>query len=379
MPISSFRAILDRKHLPALDGLRAVAVLIVVLGHAGLALPTDLGVSAFFVLSGFLITRLLLREDAETGRVSLSQFYLRRTLRIFPAYYAFIAFSFAVDHVRGDAWSPAMLASAVGYVMNYYNAATGHPGTSVAHAWSLAVEEQFYLLWPVLFILAARRGRRALIATLVGICGSILVWRSVLYLGAGVGPAYIYNALDTRFDNLAIGCLLAVIVELPRTVRLGEAVARTQWLPLATLALLLTSRYWISEAYHYTLGFTVNAVLMAVLLVQFLQLQSRPLWRWLEHPVTRYLGLISYPMYLYHSWAGSVARHLPFAPTSWEPVTTVAVTILLATGSYYVVERPFLSLKHRFAPGRGQRTATPVAAPAGASVAATSQVPAGVA
>jgi len=110
--------------------------------------PGDLGVSAFFVLSGFLITWLLLKEDSRMGEVSLTRFYTRRVLRIFPAYYTFLGLSFVIDHLRHDTWSPALRNSAILYVVNYFNALHGHPNTSIAHAWSLAVEEQFYLFWP---------------------------------------------------------------------------------------------------------------------------------------------------------------------------------------------------------------------------------------
>src|SRR5204862_7360694 len=107
-------------HLPALDGLRAVAVFTVIVYHFGIAaIPGDLGVSAFFVLSGFLITWLLLQEYDRTHRVSLTRFYLRRTIRIFPAYYVFVGVSLLLDSARGRPWSSGLLASGVFYVMNY--------------------------------------------------------------------------------------------------------------------------------------------------------------------------------------------------------------------------------------------------------------------
>lgn len=150
---------LSRRTIPGLDGLRAMSVLVVVAYHFGFeAVPGDLGVSAFFVLSGFLITWLLLQEYRRTEGISLRRFYLRRTMRIFPAYYLFGMFSIAVDTVRGHSWSSGLIASSVLYVMNYYNAIQGHPSTPVAHAWSLAIEEQFYLLWPILFLTFIRKG-----------------------------------------------------------------------------------------------------------------------------------------------------------------------------------------------------------------------------
>src|SRR5437867_7415366 len=124
----SVAAALGGSRLPALDGLRAVAVFVVMAYHFGIAaVPGDLGVSAFFVLSGFLITWLLLKEHRATGGMSLRQFYTRRVLRIFPAYYAFIALTYAGDHVRGQAWPPGLAPSALVYLVNYFNALNGHP------------------------------------------------------------------------------------------------------------------------------------------------------------------------------------------------------------------------------------------------------------
>jgi peptidoglycan/LPS O-acetylase OafA/YrhL len=353
LPPQDLSRVLAQGHLPALDGMRAVAVFTVIAYHAGIgAVPGDLGVSAFFVLSGFLITWLLLRERRATGRVSLRRFYLRRTLRIFPAYYVFLALSFMVDRVRHDPWPDGLAAAAVAYVVNYYNALHGHPTTTIAHAWSLGVEEQFYFIWPTIFLLLARRegaGKRlTLLPVVAGLVAVVLLWRSLLFLIGGVGTAYVYNAFDTRFDNLGMGCLLAICAERPWFVVLARAAGRRAWLPLVTLGLLLWSRVGMSTAYHYSLGFTVDAVLIAVLVVQLLQLSQRVLWSWLEHPVVRYLGVISYPLYLYHIWGIGAGHQLRFLPASLQLVVGVFASIALASGSYFVIERPFLALKRRF-------------------------------
>ena len=350
----SFKEIIRRRHLPALDGLRAVAVFTVIVGHANYpvaGVPSDLGVSAFFVLSGFLITRLLIDERDIRGEVSLSRFYLRRTMRIFPAYYAFLLLSFLLDARHGQHWTPALLGSSVTYTVNYFNALHHHPSTSVAHAWSLAVEEQFYLLWPLLFIVLARRGRRALIAGVSLLALAAAAWRSWLALVGHADVSYLYNAFDTRFDNLAIGCILALSVDHSLVSAVAERVGRRAWFPLVTLAFLLSSRLALPQSYHYSAGFTVDAILLAVLITQLLQLCGTPLWSWLERPVTRYLGTISYPIYLYHAWGASVGRHLPVPGPGGKFLAGVLATIALASGSYYVVERPFLMLKRRFASG----------------------------
>jgi peptidoglycan/LPS O-acetylase OafA/YrhL len=340
---------LERDHLPALDGVRAIAVLMVMAAHSPFGhIPGDLGVSAFFVLSGFLITWLLLRERADTGEVSLRRFYLRRTLRIFPAYYVFLIFSLVADTFLGAPWSAGLFVAGFLYLMNYYNAFLGHPATSLAHCWSLAVEEQFYLIWPWIFRAIAPRGRRALVTTLFALALGVMTWRCILFFGFGASEAYVYNAFDTRFDNLAVGCLLAVGLGDPRVRRAAARLAAAAWLPLVTLVLLWTSRMWISEAWHFGPGFTVDAVLLAVLLVQLVQLTASPLWRWLEHPVTRYIGRISYPMYLWHAWGLSLARHVTVLPASVRFALGVLFTVGLASASFYFVERPFLRLKRRY-------------------------------
>jgi peptidoglycan/LPS O-acetylase OafA/YrhL len=348
-PLQRLDALLSARRLPALDGLRAIAVLTVIVYHGGVdIIPADLGVSIFFVLSGFLITWLLLRERNESGRVSLRAFYTRRALRIFPAYLAFIALSFTLDRLLGDSWPAGMRWSAITYTMNYYNALHGNPVNSVTHTWSLAVEEQFYLLWPVLFIALAARGERTLRWGLVGATIAIAAWRTFLYLGVHVGSAYVYNAFDTRADVLAVGCLLAVSVHSARVRAAASRIASRAWMPLVTIALLLASRLAGDPRYHYSLGFTVDALLIAVLLVQLVQLARDRWWRWLEHPLMRYLGAISYPMYLYHQWGAGIGRRVPGDAIAAELTLGLCATIVLASGSYYVIERPFLALKRRF-------------------------------
>ena len=346
------RGVLKRSHLPILDGLRAVAVGMVIFGHANYpvrGIPSDLGVSAFFVLSGFLITRLLLQEYDATGNLSVKRFYIRRTLRIFPAYYAFVLISYAVDALHGHQWDPILLRSALTYTVNYFNAFHHHPTTSVAHAWSLAVEEQFYLLWPLVFIILAAKGRRAVITGVAAIALGVVAWRSWLTLVAHADASYLYNAFDTRFDNIAVGCLLALSVGYSPVITAAKWVGRRTWFPLITLAILLYSRLALPQAYHYSIGFTVDAVLVAVLIMQLLQLHGTPLWSWLDARGVRYLGVISYPMYLYHAWGASFGHRFPIHGKGIEFAAGLLATILLASGSYYLIERPFLRIKRRFA------------------------------
>jgi peptidoglycan/LPS O-acetylase OafA/YrhL len=257
----------------------------------------------------------------------------------------FVLLSYFLDARAGQRWSHAFLANALTYTVNYFNAFNHHPATSLAHAWSLAVEEQFYLLWPLAFVILARRGHRALIAGVSLAALAAVAWRSWLLLGAHVDVAYVYNAFDTRFDNLAVGCLLALAIDSKNVAAVAEWCGKRSWFSIVTVALLLTSRAVLGRAYHFSIGLTIDALLIAVLIVQVLQLYRTRLWCWLEWPAVRYLGAISYPMYLYHAWGASVGRRFPGDSQVLEFFAGLLATIILASGSYHFIERPFLKLK----------------------------------
>ena len=356
--------VLRKAYLPGLQGSRALFVLAVIFYHGGIArLPGDLGVAGFFVLSGFLITWLLLKERFATGTTSLRDFYMRRVLRIFPAYFVFIACAYGFDIIQDTPWTTGELISALTYTVNYDNALTGtHP---VPHTWSLAIEEQFYLLWPFLFTLLFPR--RVLATGLGVLIGAVMLWRSFLYGGLFIGADYVYHALDTRFDALAVGCLTAVLCTNERfTSTTATHLARRAWFPLVTLSAVVLSRK-IDLFWHYTVGMTVESVLLAVFLLQILQLAGSGIWaRVLENRVTVWLGALSYSMYLWHGWG----LQLPIRLVGRDNVPVViavglVVTTFLAAGSYYVIELPFLRLKRRFESAGRHRARMPgVDAPA---------------
>ncbi len=348
-------------HLPALDGIRALSVFIVILSHStfGAGAPGDLGVSAFFVLSGFLITWLLVREFARDGSISFKGFYMRRTLRIVPAYYGFLLFSVAVDLYMGVTWSKGLILTGLTYTINYYNAFLGHPTTSLSHAWSLAVEEQFYLIWPAVFLILWRKGTRTAIFSLCIVIILAMAWRSFLYLGLGVPSSYVYNAFETRADALALGCVLGLSFQTQTFRNIQAKLSHWAWLPLLTLIAIYVSRTMISSNYHYSIGFTVDAFLLAIFIVQMLALSSHPVWNWLNSSPVRYLGVISYPCYLYHGWGMAIGIRATKGAPEWAVfVAGYAVTILMATGSYFVLEKPFLALKARWSPGKVARNKT---------------------
>lgn len=336
--------------IPALDGLRAVAVLLVILYHFGFSrVPGGHGVMLFFVLSGFLITWLLLKEDEKHRRIDLRGFYWRRVLRIFPAFYVYCGVAIAYLLVRGHLvpWPHAL--SALLYVSNYYAALNQHPENLFSHTWSLAIEEQFYLLWPALFILW-RHDLRRLTRILAVIIGSVWIYRAVLVYGFDVNTSYLYAAFDTRLDHLLVGCLLAVILKRGALPTFWDKITAYTAAPLVTLVLLGLSvaagQTELVPRYRDVFGYAVEPLLLAVFIAQSIALSAGSAWSWAENAAVKYLGRISYPLYLYQQMViYPVSKAL--APLPW-PVRLAGVlvaTISVASLSYYVIERPFLKLK----------------------------------
>jgi peptidoglycan/LPS O-acetylase OafA/YrhL len=342
---------LGQKHLPALDGVRMLAVFLVILFHFGLrGVPGAHGVMIFFVLSGFLITWLLLQEQESTGTISLRGFYRRRTVRIFPAFYAFWVYVAVLSLVRGrdGSWAPAW--SAFFYVSNYYSALQGHPENAFSHTWSLSIEEQFYLLWPFVFLMC-RQNLQVMTKLLVGVILVVGTHRAVLSAVFHVNQSYIYSAFDTRIDQLLIGCLLAVSLRRRMLMSFWNAACAHAAMPLLTVAAILASIYigpTLLPRYRHVVGFTVEPLLMAVFLAQVIALSSTRLWTWLDAAPVRYLGRISYSLYLYQQVTLSPVRRILGAyPETVQLFVAIAVTIVVASMSYYFIERPFMQWKHR--------------------------------
>src|ERR1043166_8439504 len=207
-------------HIPSLDGLRAVSFLIVFFAHSGLnllvpAIPGGFGVTVFFFLSGFLITTLIRTEHQSTGRVSIRNFYMRRALRILPPFYLVLPLTtvLTLAGVLPGMLDPRAMLAQVLHVSNYWFIAQGYDGIPAGTTpyWSLAVEEHFYLLFPMLYLTLSRYlSRRNQAIALYALCALVCIWRCVLVLGVGVIEDRTYLASDTRFDSILLGCALPV-------------------------------------------------------------------------------------------------------------------------------------------------------------------------
>jgi len=325
--------------IPSLDGLRAFAVFLVILFHFGFARVNGaLGVEVFFTLSGFLITWLLLRENERTGGISFTAFYQRRSLRIFPAFYAYWLFGLALYWVRGHEIPWASVVASALYVENYRSALVPGDSNFLSHTWSLAIEEQFYLLWPLLFW-RFRNDLQRLTRVLVGIIAGVWILRAALH-AAGVPQAYLYCAFESRMDQLAVGCLLAVVLFRGTVPGFCAAVTASPWLlPITLGALLLSGSFHGDMTYRYTVGYALEPLLTAALIVQAVYYAERPAGRVFNWWFVAYLGQISYSLYLYQQLTLFTARRFTASfPVVVQLVFAIAVTIVFAALSYHLIE-----------------------------------------
>jgi peptidoglycan/LPS O-acetylase OafA/YrhL len=304
----------------------------------------------FFVLSGFLITWLLLDEEKRWGDVSLRLFYIRRILRIFPAFYVFwflVMVGFALMSKRIHM---AQALASFFYVTNYYQAIFGDPDTALSHTWSLAVEEQFYLLWPLAFLLL-RDTRRRVHALVIGI-PLFWVYRLVSVLCFHVRQGYVYEGLDMRADQLLLGCLLALILFRRSASALWRLLAARPWflwITVGALAFSSTIPRLLQHSWRYrdTVGFTIDPILTAILIVQGLAF-SHSSARWLNWRWVKSLGAMSYSIYLYQQVTLSPLRHLfRSAPFLVQLIVSMAACIAISAASYCTVEKHFQKLKAR--------------------------------
>jgi peptidoglycan/LPS O-acetylase OafA/YrhL len=294
-----------RTYIPGLDGIRAIAFMLVYFAHTGLGffVPGGLGVTIFFFLSGYLITTLLRIETNRTGTISIAKFYFRRTLRIFPPMYVTLAVwalltaaGVFVGHVE---WQPTVLASL--YLTNYTDLFTPHRiqgGLTIL--WSLSVEEHFYLLFPWLFLLFLRKqwSSRSRSLILAGLCAAALVWRcvSLVYFHS----VFNYLHTDTRFDSILFGCLLAVCMN-PFLDAVPVRIARhLNLLAVGGLMMLLASLLLRGSFFRDTFRYSLQGLALVGIFIFVLASPNSWVVQYLEHPSLRLLGRLSYSMYLIH-------------------------------------------------------------------------------
>jgi len=294
--------------IPSLDGLRAVSIALVFAGHVGFELiPGGFGVTVFFVLSGYLITTLMRIEHDRAGAVSLRNFYRRRIYRIWPAFYAVLlvaaVLTLAVGLGSGTVDGLPLLGQ-VTHVFNYfevfYHGAQGAMwGTGIY--WSLAIEEHFYLVLPLLFVVMNRlhlpyRRQAMLLCALAGI---VMAWRCLLVYGFHVSQARTYYSTDTRADSLLLGCALALYRN-PVIDEVRESSRAIGFAAIAGVMAILVSLLYRDFEFREGFRYTIQAAAL-VLIIRYVILAPRsPAGRVLNARLVVWLGQLSYAFYLVH-------------------------------------------------------------------------------
>jgi peptidoglycan/LPS O-acetylase OafA/YrhL len=347
------RPVLD--YDPALDGLRGVAVAAVVAFHLGYLQGGFLGVDLFFTLSGYLITRLLLLERAATGRVSLRAFWTRRAWRLLPVLYVLLALLAVyaataarpdeLDGIRGPGISSLLFVSNWWFIADgggYWDLFTAP--SPLEHVWSLSIEQQFYIVWPLLAVAVLRRrlGRSGLLATTVILAAASTVLLAVL---ARDDLSRAYFDTFARVSSILVGAALAIVVErgdtwLPTVARSRAA----PWIGLAAAAFLSWSWITINGATDlgfYTGGFLVHAIAVAAIIALLMHHRSSLPAQLLTLAPIRLLGVISYGVYLWH-WPTIVLLDEDRTGLDGTALLLVrlATTLALSVASYRIVEKP---------------------------------------
>jgi peptidoglycan/LPS O-acetylase OafA/YrhL len=330
----------DQRVIPSLDGLRAVSIACVLLAHLtgtqGFPLQStafypmgEFGVRVFFVISGYLITSILLAELRRHGTIALGRFYFRRTLRLMPAAYVLVAVVgvLAAQGLlrleRGD------LLFAATYTMNFWEGR----GWSLGHLWSLAVEEQFYLLWPLTLLrLRGPRCTRLLLA--------ILVLAPLARLASPlVAPAFNFVIWA---DTLATGCLLALWRERLHAHRPYRRLLDSRWFAAVPLA-ALAANYIPSTKVGWLVGATIMNVAIALSVDWAMEHADSAVGRVLNWPPLAFAGVLSYSLYL---WQQLFLNRYSTSPLCAFPLNLL-LTFLAALASYFLVEAQFLRLRSR--------------------------------
>jgi peptidoglycan/LPS O-acetylase OafA/YrhL len=348
-------------YIPSLDGIRAIAFLIVFISHAGLGkiIPGGFGVTIFFFLSGYLITTQLRREHERASKIDFKKFYMRRVLRIWPPFYLVlflaIGVSALVAHHTGKTFQQLQaFLTQFFHISNYYNIEFGNQGMALGTEvyWSLAVEEHFYLLFPLFYVLLLRLGIRSQQQALIfwGICLLVLLWRCLLIFGMGADYDRIFYASDTRLDSIMFGCALAVVGNpaIDQDRQISERNLKYLLLPLGC-ALLLCSLLYRSDAFRDTLRYSVQGIALYPIFIAAIRFPEWGVFRALNWGWVRFLGVLSYSLYLVHFMVIQVlALVMPGLGVPVQALLSLLISLVLAYVINRFVEIPAAKLKEKF-------------------------------
>ncbi|WP_188567745.1 acyltransferase family protein [Undibacterium terreum] len=336
----------------AFDGLRGIMAIFVFLAHVDYDVFSGpvIFMDTFFILSSFLITRLLLKDWSEHKRINFKAFYIRRAKRLFPALLAVTVATTAVTYFYWGRGFSQMLhvAAALFYFTNWIRAFEIPHDYYLGHTWSLSIEEQYYLIWPVLLALSLNRGwyGKKLTYWLVAVACISAAWRAYLAIN-GASIHRTYNGTDVRLDSLALGAILAINLESPWMEKLSQIFSKTWmiWLLIITLLVGMFAVDFREMKWHVWQQAFYELISLALIIGLLQNPQQLGLRAVFQNRVIVYLGTICYGIYLWHYPILLVGEQI----FKFEPLLRAllcgALTIMLASLSYFLLERPVLRSK----------------------------------
>lgn len=342
--------------IPSLDGIRALAVLLVITAHAGFekVVPGGFGVTVFFFLSGYLIATLLSGEEKTHGSINLPAFYYRRALRILPPFIIVYAACTAIATFSNELRPAKAILFQLAMLTNYQVLLNGEDSIipSTLPYWSLSVEEHYYALFPILLITSKlfRADRKSFaLRILLPLCIMAPFWRYYIYTGMENSAAWNYYASDTRYDSILWGAFFALYRPHSASSEKRSLEPRTVAIAILCLSALIFTFIYRDPLFRETVRYTLQAVALYPLFKIAIEHSDTPIISWLNKKPLTTLGVYSYSMYLVHTPIINVLREIQALPSSPAATLIIAlpITILFSHILYKTVELPAAKLKHK--------------------------------
>lgn len=353
----------NQKYIPFLDGFRGYAILLVIIGHLSsikYLYLAQFGVTLFFFVSGFLITRLLIAEYNKSKTISLKDFYLRRFFRLYPALILYLLVTCFVVWLLNYQLVVTDIFAGLFYFTNYYLVyfppvvPENYPLTS-SILWSLSVEEHFYLVFPFLFLLLYRAPAKGFLYIIGSLLITFLLIRVVLWYQSTdiiFTLNETYYTTHTRADSILYGCFAALLLYSYNTglpAKLYSKLLHSKLVLTGAAIILLLSQKYEAAWYQITLKYSLAGFFLSLVVPSFLFIDAK---HWLMKPLTNkimvYIGKLSYSLYLFH-WVSLkfVSNYFEKQTAAWY-VLVIVLAFTLSILSYHFIERPFLSFRRRF-------------------------------
>ena len=356
----------SKPRIPSLDGLRALSIFLVLMLHTLQTLSEthhvplllyaifdgQTGVLIFFVISGFLITTLLLQEHARRGTISLRGFYLRRAMRILPPLYLYVGVLLLLGWAGRLAVGKLDIVSALFFFHDYAPSVMW----SLGHFWSLSIEEQFYFIWPFVLIYCLRQPgeagkRKATRVALAVVCVSPVV-RVISFAHNSHIPRFLHNnyGLHIHADSLMFGCLIALCQGTPRFERLYESATKIWWMAPALILISDILNAHLTNYWQQPFGYTICGASAALFLLWCVRNPTSGVGQLLNARTIMHIGVLSYSIYIWQTLFlhadnagvfGAAHKYVGSFPGNWLAIGAVASL------SYYGVEKPSLRLRNR--------------------------------